>query len=125
MQSKYQVRVSSLNWHKFLRFLRASNTHLFLRTINVHLQITINDYVGPEADEPLDLLVCKAESGRSEPSNLKLEQKDREHTENKGKAEQSVDTGGSHMSLKSLEECIDSVGYVSLCTCELTHDNSR
>lgn len=116
--------MSSPNWHKLLRFLRASNTHLLLRTINVHLQITISDYVEPEVDEPLGLLVYSADSGQPElPTIVKLEQEGcREHKERAVDAEKPADTTGlmSHMSLRSLEECIESVSSSLFIFTELT-----
>lgn len=124
MQNKYHVRVSSPDWHKLLRFLRASNTHLLLRTINVHLQVTINDYVGPEVDEPLGLLVCKADRRQPEmPTTVKLEQEGcREHKEKAADAEKPADTTGlmNHMSLRSLEECIESVSSSLFISIKLT-----
>jgi hypothetical protein len=109
LQNKYQVRVSSINWHRLLRFLRASSTHLFLRTINVHLQITIDDYVGPETDDALGPLVCKTE--QDAPTLVKLE-KDISCGDSQGmrKFNSATDKTDNHMSLKSLEECIESVG---------------
>ena len=43
--------MSSQNWNKFLTFLRSAKIHLFLRTINVHLQIIVNDHIDQESDE--------------------------------------------------------------------------
>ena len=107
-ENKYQINVSSINWHRFLKFLRSSNTHLFLRTINVHLQITVNDYIGPEVEDPANRLV-KTEWNQPVvvPNIFKLEKK------SLGKASEKYEEPnaymGNHMSLKSLEECIENV----------------
>ena len=107
-ENKYQINVSSINWHRFLKFLRSSNTHLFLRTINVHLQITVNDYIGPEVEDQANRLV-KTEWNQPVvvPNIFKLEKK------SLGKASEKDEEPnaymGNHMSLKSLEECIENV----------------
>ena len=116
LKNKYQIRIRSSGWQKFLSFLRTSKTHLFLRTINVHLQILINDHTEPESDT-VDYIVKKETLEtdieiESKKATVKLENSDYE-TDSSGQTNSSSE---SFISLKSLEECIDNVNiYYNKC----------
>ncbi len=43
--------MTTQNWTRLLHFLRAAKCHLFLRAINTHLQIIVNDHTEPELDD--------------------------------------------------------------------------
>ena len=123
--------MSTCNWKKFLRFLRAAKIHLFLRTINIHLQIIVNDHIEPEPDENDDVDEDDADNNETDTDNetinsksslikseaislldserlsIKLENAEIKETSSLKKESEVLDI----ITLKSLNDCIESVNF--------------
>lgn len=111
LKNKYQINLRESAWQKFMEFLRISKIHLFLRTINVHLQVIVNNHIESDNEEKEHIL--KNESNIQLVTNkvaIKLENieiidEDIKHINDSNTSVQE----NNSISLKSLEECIENI----------------